>query len=306
MPVKNAATSTKEKLNSSYYQPKIEKLNDLIIEAMLIEVGCTPKPGLVDRSNSGSHHDMNYDTFVKSTYSLETTFKKCIFAGFKHDKQLSKLFPQLQKIGLEGEKKMYKATGGINTQKGLIFSMVIIAAAGGYALRRKLSLKKDNLISLIKKLTKGLVARNFLNVRKKDASELTAGEKALLKYEITGIRGEVEAGFPSVLNISLPILNKFIQKGFVFNDALLGSLLALMTHLKDTTIISRGGIDSLNWMHNYSAAIYKIYSSEDCQNRSNLLREMDRVFVDKNLSPGGCADLLAVTVLFYRLEEQKL
>ena len=77
MPLKNAATSIKEKLNSSYYQPKIEKLNDLIIEAMLIEVGCTPKPGLVDRSNSGSHHDMNYDTFVEPyTFSEMASQKK--------------------------------------------------------------------------------------------------------------------------------------------------------------------------------------------------------------------------------------
>jgi len=304
MPVKNVLIATEEKFNSFYYKKKLQQFNDLIIKAMLIEVGCTPKPGLVDRYNSGSHHDMNHYTFVKSTYSLEATFKKCIFAGFKHDKELANLFSKLKKIGLEGEKEMYQATGGINTQKGLIFSMTIIAAAGGYAVKRDLQLTAENLSILIKKITKGLVARNFSDIRKKCESNLTAGEKAFIEYKITGIRGEVEAGFPAVLNISLPVLNKFIQKGFSFNDSLLASLLALMSQLKDTTIIARGGIDSLNWMHNYAAEIYKVYISTESEARADLLKKMNRIFVDKNLSPGGCADLLAVTALFYLLEKQ--
>lgn len=306
MPVKNISLSTRAQNGTLSSPRKMEKFNNWIIESMLTEVGCTPKPGLVDLYNSGSHHDMNYNTFVKSTYSLESTFEKCIFAGFKHDKKLSDLFPKLQEIGLEGEEKMYKATGGINTQKGLIFSMAIIAAAGGYALRQDLLLKVKNLIPLVKRITRGLVARNFSGIKNKCSSKLTAGEKAFIKYNMSGIRGEVEAGFPSVCKISLPTLNKFIEKGFGFNDSLLASLLALMSQVKDTTIISRGGSDSLDWMHNYAAAIYSEYIKAGSKTRIDLLKQMNAMFVARNLSPGGCADLLAVTVLFYTLENENI
>lgn len=306
MPARKTLIATKEKSSISKPKQRLYELNNLITEAMLMEVGCTPKPGLVDRFNSGSHQDMNYNTFVKSTYSLESTFKKCIFAGFNHGQEISTLFPKLKEIGLEGEKKMFQATGGINTQKGLIFSMAILAAVGGYLIKRDLLLEREKFIPLIKDLTGGLVARNFSGVTKKSESDLTAGEKAFIEYNITGIRGEVEAGFPSVFNISLPILNKFIKNGFGFNDSLLASLLALMTKVNDTTIISRGGLDSLKWMHDYSSEIFKKYTSDECEERTDLLIQMNRVFVDKNLSPGGCADLLAVTVLFYMLENQNI
>ena len=37
--------------------------------ALMAEVGATPKPGLVDRCDSGAHADMNYATFEASTAS---------------------------------------------------------------------------------------------------------------------------------------------------------------------------------------------------------------------------------------------
>ena len=38
----------------------------------------TPKPGLVDRKNSGSHRDMDIFTFLNSTSVLFPYFERCV------------------------------------------------------------------------------------------------------------------------------------------------------------------------------------------------------------------------------------
>src|SRR5690554_5961831 len=96
-------------------------ISELAIKTMLFEVSTTPKPGLVDRSNSGAHKDMDFYTFMESSASLAHTFYQCALSGLEFKgKSLNELMNSLRPIGIEGEKRMYRATKGINTHKGLI------------------------------------------------------------------------------------------------------------------------------------------------------------------------------------------
>lgn len=289
---------------SNFKEKKLLKIKKLITKAMLMEVYCSPKPGLVDRYNSGAHDDMDYRTFIKSTYALQNSFGKCLLAGFLHLGRISNIFPELKKIGLEGEKKMYEVTGGINTQKGLLFSMGIISAAIGYLDRKNIKPVAETLEPIIKLMTEGLVKNWFVNINDKNEFNLTAGERSYLKYGFTGIRGEVESGFSSVMRDSLPDLKAALKRGLNFNDAMLSALLVLMNKVNDTTIISRGGIESLEWMHKYADSVYEDFKMVNNIKRKKILKEMNKEFIDRNLSPGGCADLLAITVLFYILDCQ--
>ena len=53
----------------------------LATQALLYEVATTPKPGLVDRENSGSHRDMDFFTFQASAAALQPYFAQCVRIG---------------------------------------------------------------------------------------------------------------------------------------------------------------------------------------------------------------------------------
>ena len=55
-------------------------------------------------------------------------------------------------------------------------------------------------------MTKGTVSKELEGLTKETAR--TAGQRFYLEYGITGIRGQAEAGFPTVLEYGLPTLEK--------------------------------------------------------------------------------------------------
>ena len=99
------------------------KIEFCIHNALLKEVGTTPKPGLVDLHDTGAHKDMDYDTFVKSTYAIKPYILRMAVEGFHWNHELKDLFPHIREIGKQAEKAMFQATDGVNTHKGIIFTM---------------------------------------------------------------------------------------------------------------------------------------------------------------------------------------
>ena len=64
-------------LMKDYFEEKqAKKLSSLSMQALLYEVSATPKPGLVDRNNTGAHKDMDIFTFEASAVSLNHYFEK--------------------------------------------------------------------------------------------------------------------------------------------------------------------------------------------------------------------------------------
>ncbi len=100
--------------------------------ALRIEAWTTPKPGLVDRENSGAHRDMDYPLFLASCGALRDYFSVCArIGGGKRTTKESGCFFRLRRAGLEGEKKMFTVTGGVNTHKGAVFSIGILSFCMG-------------------------------------------------------------------------------------------------------------------------------------------------------------------------------
>lgn len=263
------------------------------VRALLYEVTTTPKPGLVDRRNSGSHTDMDSFTFMSSAASLYPYFEACAKAGrATMDRPAPETFAVLRPLGCEAEGEMLDATHGINTHKGAIFSIGITCAALG---RLDRSFWKDSarVLAEVSAMTKGLTAQDFAGVTVENA--VTAGQKLYVQYGITGVRGQVEAGLPAVLEHGLPALEQGLAQGYDINRAGCGALLAILANSTDTNIIARSSrerqltlVDELN-----------VLLAQTPYPDEAVLAALDDRFIAEHLSPGGSADLLALTYLLH-------
>ncbi len=268
------------------------------VSALLYEVCTTPKPGLVDRMNCGSHKDMTIFTFMDSSAALYPYFETCTRIG-RHTAALTpgETFAELRRAGRRAEADMFAATKGVNTHKGAIFSMGILCAALGRLPRRSWG-TPETIAKECAAMAQGLVEADFAGLTPENA--VTMGQKLYLEYGITGVRGQMEAGLPAVLMVGLPVLKEGVARGLSINDAGAAALLSLITAATDTNLIARSDIET---QHRVVAELKDLLTQYPYPGRETL-EELDRRFIDKNLSPGGSADLLAICYFLYFLESE--
>lgn len=281
--------------------PMAEKLGALAVEAMLYEVTCTPAPGLVDRVNSGAHQDMDFYSFMASSAALVMPMARCAEAGIRHEGDIEALLPVLRIIGLEGEKAMLAATHGVNTQKGLVFLLGIMAGAAGWLKGQKSPVTAKAVLQSAGQMVTGIVEKELMGAADKKTEMLTAGEKLYIKYGVTGIRGELAEGLPAVANQALPALQQGLDRGLSINDALVQTLLVLMTCVDDTTVMHRHNPDKMRiWVRQQVQGVLEAGGMETAEGKK-MCESLDAKFIEHNVSPGGVADLLAVTWFLHRL-----
>ena len=148
-------------------------------------------------------------------------------------------------------------------------------------------------------MTSGLTKQDFADITAENA--VTAGQKLFVQYGITGVRGQVEAGLPVVLHYGLPVLENGLKLGYDINRAGCAALLEILAHSTDTNMIARSSRErQLAW-----AARVKMLLGQTPYPDEDTLVELDDQFITENLSPGGSADLLALTYLlhFFKTEE---
>ncbi|CAM2761809.1 triphosphoribosyl-dephospho-CoA synthase [Erysipelothrix tonsillarum] len=258
----------------------------LALKSLILEVSLYPKPGLVDPIDSGSHRDMNYNMFIDSSFALMPGFDAYFEAGKNHCGSYEELFDVIRSVGVENEHKMFAATGNVNTHKGANFLYGVVIAAIAYMEYPNL----DTLRQGIQRMTKGLVDRELTSL----TSFHTHGERMYRDYGFTGIRGEVEQGIPHVFEVSLPVLDAYDNQDLASKHA----LLALIQSNNDTNMVKRGGIEGL--------AFGKKLASAPIQNLDDHLKLMNEAFIERNLSPGGSADLLALSLFMKMYRDECL
>lgn len=283
----------------SPFDADLQKVGQYLTQAILLEVSTHPKPGLVTRLSNGAHKDMSIFTFMMSSAVLSKAFNDLQDIGQAHRGTLAELFCKLRSYGVGAEAELLRVTKGVNTQRGILFAGGIVSAVSGYAMNMGLS--RDALLPLIKEMVAGLVARELKNL---DHAAMTAGEKLYYKYGITGIRGEVENGFPSVINHGLPALEDAFNKGATINDALVHALIALMTVVEDSNVIWRTDYETLLEVQRIAKDILNLGSVFTEKGRI-AIAETERYFLQRRISPGGSADLLSVTITLYLLEHKE-
>ncbi len=263
--------------------------------SLLYELLTTPKPGLVDRANSGSHQDMDCFTFAASASALTPYFHACAQAGNRSAAgEEAALFPRLRQMGQCAEEDMLRATGGINTHKGAIFSLGLLCAAAGQLWAQRQPLAADALCCWVAELV-GEPLRDELAAIQATSAQ-TAGERVYAHTGLRGARGEAAAGFPSVLHHGLPELQRALAGGDLINQAAVKALLRLMSVAEDTNMVHRGSAELRQEIAGQAQALL-----EAPRFSLAAVRAMDRQLIAQRISPGGSADLLAVTLFLHAL-----
>lgn len=298
-----------QRINGSIISRQIEteawRIGEAMVKSILLEVSSYPKPGLVSSISMGSHQDMNIITFMVGSASIAPAFYLCAQAGRDHIGHPSLLLTDLRSIGITFENRLLESTKGVNTQRGILFAGGILCGAAGYLSRESPDLDTDSLFETVAAVTCGLVERELQALHKKGKEKLTSGEKLFLKYQARGIRGEVEAGFPSVRQAGLPAFKEAISGGLDLNFCLVHTLLSLMSCVEDTTILWRKGPEELLALQKRAREILSagsVFSKVGLQEIS----KMDRELIALNLSPGGSADLVAITAAVYFMTHKEL
>jgi len=283
----------------------VEIIGTTALEAMLLEAACAPAPGLVDRYNSGAHDDMDIFTFIKSSSALGPAMYRCAMAGWEHKGCSAGLLPVLRYIGCEAEQTMLAATDGVNTQKGLLFLLGVITAAAALAIQNQSGQPVlEQTVTQAAGICQGMVERELAVLKRQLPNrKLTAGERLYLQYGVTGVRGEIEAGLPVVQTKGLPYFREALANELPLNDALVHSLVGLMTATEDTTILNRHDMTTLLDVQQQAQQIMNLGGMLSQAGRT-AIQQLDDTFSNNRISPGGAADLLAVTYFLYAIEKR--
>ena len=239
------------------------------------ELLTTPKPGLVDQNNNGAHTDMNVPLFLKSAASLVPYFRTAVSLGLADAGM-----PPLREAGREAERAMFAATNGVNTHKGMIYSMGLLLFGMGKAL----SFGGDA-VGYASALA-GLDANERLSRAQTERD--TNGAKVLAQYGARGAVGEAADWFFHAQYCA----DRLAAHKDAENPGAL-ALCDVMIVLSDTNLLHRGGEAGLSFVQSRARKIAFLPEAE----RIAALCALDREMIGLNLSPGGAADMLALGLL---------
>lgn len=257
----------------------LKHLEQAIDESIMAELNLHPKFGLVTPYTNGSHKDMNYNLMIKAKEAIIPYFKKMFLVGYNSN-DLSNIFTNIKLIGIEAEQAMLKETNGVNAYKGLIFALGLIVAS--------LSIKLSN----IKEKTtyfkySSLMTKDIL--KEYNEGEQTSGKIAFNQYQLKGARHQAYFGFKDVQMI----INKYSLED---DQSKIKALCDLIINIDDTVLFKRCNYDYQKYINVKN--MFKQYLDNKLD-----INELNKYCIDDNLSFGGSADLLIVSVFVKKINK---
>lgn len=294
-----------------------------------LEIDTWPKPGLVSHVDSGSHDDMDADTFRHSAAAIQPYFAELAAAGARGaDMQM------LRRIGLRAEHAMLAATDGINTHRGAIFGLGLLCAAAGARAavrymangclvdRRAASGRTTSERTADRRIADRFTVENEpLGACAGTLGTMVArywgdailggprpsdshGECAGRRYGVGGARQEAAGGYASVYRIGVPALREAARYAPDDAEAVrVHACFALIAAVDDTNLLHRGGREGLAFAQRTARDFLDRggVSAVDWRVRAAAAH---RGFVARRLSPGGAADLLAMSLFVQAFEPE--
>ncbi|PKO39909.1 MAG: triphosphoribosyl-dephospho-CoA synthase MdcB [Betaproteobacteria bacterium HGW-Betaproteobacteria-6] len=271
-----------------------ERIGRLAIRSLYREAALTPKPGLVSPGSRGSHRDMDFSTFLRSLQSLRPYFPAIAACGLQRPG-----FARLRGLGIEAEADMLAATGSVNTHRGAIFNLGLLCAAAGCLIAHGETPSAETACAAVKinwaaDILDGLAVLPA-------ASQLSHGLEVARRYGTGGARQEAASGFPAALEIGLPAYRSTLAATGDGELAAVQALFALIAELDDTNLLWRGGPAGLAYGRRAASGFLAAGGvlADDWRDHASAI---DRDFVARDLSPGGSADLLGVTLFLAEVD----
>ncbi len=258
----------------------------LAVRSLYQELSLYPKPGLVSLVDSGSHADMNAETFLRSLFALRGYFSRICQAGIDNAP-----FHVLKQFGIDAEARMMAATKGINTHRGAIFSLGLLCAAYGRAWAQGTVITPATLRSTLLHCWGPALAMHTVGT-----GGHSHGAQAARQHGASGAREEGALGLPSVFELAVPTMQSTLAQGRTQLHARVDALFALMHTVSDTNIYHRGGAAGVRIVQSQAGQFIAQGGTANPAWRAMALR-CHHIFVAHRLSPGGAADLLAASCL---------
>ena len=253
------------------------------VDSLIEEVSLTPKPGLVDKAGSNSHHDMDWGLLVHSAQSLYPIFFAIVQCSYQQPIS-QEMREKIASIGREGEALMLEETKGVNTHKGAIWTlglMTSVLASDCNTIVGKRIENAEQLLNLCGQLA-SYKDRNYT------AAQITKGEHLRKAYQVRSAAVEASEGYPA--------LKKVLQRSLYHRQnpalKLREWLLQLITIIDDTCIISRSDFKTLATFKDLAMTVLDMQDL-DTEQAIISYQELCNYAVEKKISPGGSADLLA-------------
>ncbi len=274
--------------------------------ALRRELDTPLKPGLVGPDSSGAHTDMDYALMQKAIAALRPYWSRMAKASVP---------PLLQMIGIEAEKAMKKATGGVNTHRGAIFALGLALNARGMEVTVTEEVMQNRLCKIARViLHNGLIdsALHF-TAQGAPASQRTHGEQAVKQYGVKGAREMALEGYKDLWTNWLPYYRDTLglrpRESVIPSEASVSpiqrTLLHIMSTLDDTCVIHRVGYERAQEVKREAADVLmaeeKWFFAKPCEkyfsSAGNNLQDLCVRYAAEGISPGGAADMLALTIL---------
>ena len=249
----------------------------LAVNALKQELDLTPKPGLVDTHDNGAHSDMDYSIMLKSIDALRPYFTKLAVMSYSDDVPSA---TELQQLGIEAEKTMLNATGGVNTHRGALFSMGLAVVAACHVIAKG---ETSNLINRWSNTVASIAS-------KMPGGNGTHGDTIRTEHQVMGAIDLARTGYSKLINNWL----SFYSDNRHDENVNYKTLLLIMSELDDTNVIHRVGFDKAQQVKLEARHLLENFSIE-------ALEQMNESFITANISPGGAADMLSLTLFLSTL-----
>lgn len=253
-----------------------ERLAAALLRGLTAELTLTPKPGLVDLWDSGSHADLTLPKMLASIELLQVYFEELIAALAAGEGEEEE---ELIAIGRRAEARML-ASLGTNTHKGAIFLGGLLVAAHARAGRGEPQALRPAVAAVAGEIIAQL------------DPEPSHGAIARQNYRVGGILAEAGAGLPGLFDIALPAWHAGLQR---WGQPLRGGfamLAALMQSVEDTTALHRCGPAGLARLRRDGRTLERLLARGE--DPVPLLQRLNHDYRRCNLTMGGVADLLGL------------
>lgn len=277
-----------KQLSQTHAEAQARWLANSARDALIDEARLSPKPGLVDSRGNGAHRDLTLALMERSAHSLTPTFLHLAQHSWQRPADIA-LRETVGRLGREGEQQMMAATAGVNTHRGAIWALGLLVSAAAMHGADADAQQVANTAAALAALPDARAPKIF-----------SKGLKATRRWQVPGAREEAQAGFPHVMKLALPQLLRSRARGARECEARLDALMAVMTSLSDTCVLSRAGMTGLETMQRGARAVLHAGGCATAAGR-DALALLDAQMLALNASPGGAADLLAAALFIDRV-----